>query len=68
MRWCGHCKALAPEYATAANKLKGLAKLVAVDCDDQSNRELCSKFQVQGFPTLKIFSAGPKGLPQGFRN
>jgi protein disulfide-isomerase A6 len=64
--WCGHCKQLAPEYAKAAQKLKGLAKLVAVDCDDASNRALCSKYGVQGFPTVKIFSAGKKGMPTDY--
>ena len=64
--WCGHCKALAPEYAQAAHKLKGLAKLVAVDCDNSSNRELCGKYGVQGFPTVKIFSAGKKGMPSDY--
>ncbi|TPX38506.1 hypothetical protein SeMB42_g06696 [Synchytrium endobioticum] len=53
--WCGHCKNLAPEYRKAARQLKGIAKVVAVDCDDASNRPLCAQYQVQGFPTLKIF-------------
>jgi protein disulfide-isomerase-like protein len=66
--WCGHCKQLAPEYAKAASKLKGLAKLVAVDCDNSSNRELCSKYGVQGFPTLKVFSAGKKGMPSDYNS
>jgi protein disulfide-isomerase A6 len=64
---CGHCKALEPEYAAAARKLKGLVKLVAVDCDDKSNSQLCGKYGVQGFPTVKIFGAGVKGMPQGKR-
>jgi len=51
--WCGHCKALAPNYAKAATALKGTAVLASVDCTDQ--RDLCSRFGVQGFPTLKVF-------------
>ena len=27
----------------------------AVDCDVESNRPLCSRYGVQGFPTIKIF-------------
>lgn len=29
--WCGHCKALEPEYKEAASKLKGQVKLGKVD-------------------------------------
>ena len=38
----------APEYKKAAEKLKGLAKVVAVDCDDAANRPLCGQYQIQG--------------------
>ncbi len=54
-----------PEYRQAAAKLKGLAKLVQVDCDNSSNKNLCAQYGIQGFPTLKIFSAGSKGMPEG---
>ncbi|KAJ3258452.1 hypothetical protein HK103_003574 [Boothiomyces macroporosus] len=36
-----------------------------VDCDDKANQQLCGQYGVQGFPTLKIFPAGAKGMPQG---
>ncbi|KAJ3193316.1 hypothetical protein HDU67_005168, partial [Dinochytrium kinnereticum] len=48
----------APEYKKAAEKLKGLAKVVAVDCD--AHKELCGRYQIQGFPTLKMFGADKK--------
>jgi protein disulfide-isomerase A6 len=65
--WCGHCKKLEPEYRAAAGKLKGLVKLVAVDCDNSANRELCSRYGVQGFPTIKIFGEGKKGAPTDYQ-
>lgn len=50
--WCGHCKSLAPNFAKAATALKGTAKLASVDCTVE--KDLCSRFGVQGFPTLKV--------------
>ncbi|KAF8469628.1 hypothetical protein BDZ91DRAFT_720606 [Kalaharituber pfeilii] len=62
--WCGHCKNLAPHYEKVAKNLKGLAKVAAVDCDDEKNRPLCGSYDVQGFPTLKIFKpTSKKGKP-----
>lgn len=55
--WCGHCKALAPQYQKVAESLQGIATVAAVDCDDTDNQPLCGEYKVQGFPTLKIFPA-----------
>ncbi|QSZ29983.1 hypothetical protein DSL72_004501 [Monilinia vaccinii-corymbosi] len=52
--WCGHCKALLPEYEEAATTLK--EKKIAlgkVDCTEEA--ELCQSFKVEGYPTLKVF-------------
>ncbi|NWI40976.1 PDIA3 isomerase, partial [Picathartes gymnocephalus] len=54
--WCGHCKRLAPEYESAATRLKGIVPLVKVDCTANSNT--CNKYGVSGYPTLKIFRDG----------
>jgi len=53
--WCGHCKALAPKYETVAKTFNDEPNVVVanVDCDAES--DLCSRFGVQGFPTLKFF-------------
>jgi protein disulfide-isomerase A1 len=51
--WCGHCKALVPEYDAASLMLKGQASLAKVDCT--LHRDLCSRYEVQGFPTIKLF-------------
>ncbi|KAJ2844771.1 hypothetical protein IWW36_005053 [Coemansia brasiliensis] len=54
--WCGHCQRLEPEYERAAARTRGIAKFYAVNCDEESNRGLCTRFNVQGFPTLKVFN------------
>lgn len=59
--WCGHCKRLAPEYEAAATRLKGVVALAKVDCTVNSNT--CSKYGVNGYPTLKIFRDGDETGP-----
>ncbi|GMM32083.1 protein disulfide isomerase [Martiniozyma asiatica (nom. inval.)] len=54
--WCGHCKKLAPEFSAASDVLaeKDInAKLAQIDCTEE--KDLCSKFQIRGYPTLKVF-------------
>lgn len=52
--WCGHCKALAPEYEEAATTLKEKnIKLAKVDCTEEA--DLCKDQGVEGYPTLKVF-------------
>ncbi|KAL8606439.1 hypothetical protein ACOMHN_015528 [Nucella lapillus] len=57
--WCGHCKRLAPEFETAATKLRKNDPPVAlakVDCTAETTT--CGKYGVSGYPTLKIFRNG----------
>ncbi|KAH9066919.1 hypothetical protein EDB87DRAFT_1588962 [Lactarius vividus] len=59
--WCGHCKAMVPEYSKAALGLHPLIPLYAVDCDE--NRSLCAEQGVKGYPTVKLFPRGKEQKP-----
>ncbi|EFN59909.1 hypothetical protein CHLNCDRAFT_132941 [Chlorella variabilis] len=54
--WCGHCRQLAPKWRKVAEALHGVAKVAAVNCEQQ--QALCQEQGVRGYPTIKAFSGG----------
>ncbi|XP_047322126.1 protein disulfide-isomerase 5-2-like [Impatiens glandulifera] len=62
--WCGHCKRLSPELDKAAPVLAKLKKpiLIAKVNADKYSR-LATKYDIDGFPSLKIFM---KGVPTNY--
>lgn len=62
--WCGHCKGLAPKYEEAATELKSKnIPLVKVDCTVEE--DLCRSYEVDGYPTLKVFRGAESHKPYG---
>jgi len=58
--WCGHCKRLKPEFEKSADELLANdppVTLAKVDCTE-GGKDVCSRFEVKGYPTLKIFRGG----------
>ncbi len=54
--WCGHCKQLKPIWEQLANT-KTHYLVAAVDCTS-GNKDLMSKFEITGFPTIYVFKNG----------
>ncbi|KAJ6805747.1 protein disulfide-isomerase-like [Iris pallida] len=73
--WCGHCKSLAPEFkfshmlqyekaAAVLSKNDPPVILAKVDANDEANKDLAAKYDVSGFPTLKIIRNGGDNIQE----
>lgn len=51
--WCQYCKAFSPEFELAAESLKGVFKLGAVNVDEE--RDLSNDYGIDHLPTVKFF-------------
>merc|ERR1711983_254621 len=57
--WCGHCKAMKGDYAAAAMQLtEDKVPHVLATVDATIETSLASRFNIRGYPTLKLFSKG----------
>ncbi|GLV40971.1 uncharacterized protein CBL_04495 [Carabus blaptoides fortunei] len=56
--WCGFCKTLKPEYATAAAELRGHSVLAAIDVNRPENSVIRTQYNITGFPTLLYYQNG----------
>jgi thiol-disulfide isomerase/thioredoxin len=50
--WCGYCKRLQPEWRKLQNKYSDKIGFEEYNCDIQ--KQMCSRHDVTGYPTLKI--------------
>lgn len=57
--WCGHCKRLSPQLDVAAPILAELKEPVVIaKVDADKYRRIGNKYEIDGFPTLKLFMHG----------
>ncbi|KAM6504532.1 protein disulfide isomerase [Amanita muscaria] len=58
--WCGHCKHLKPIYNDVAKIFKPEKNCIVanIDANDPKNKDIASRYEVKGFPTIKFFAAG----------
>ncbi|CDK28860.1 unnamed protein product [Kuraishia capsulata CBS 1993] len=65
--WCGHCKNLKRTYSQVGKYFKDLVQVAAINCDLAENKPVCSKYRVEGFPTVMVFRP-PKDYGKGKRH
>jgi len=53
---CGHCKKLAPTWNQLSDAFDSNDAVVIADVDCTVEKDLCSRFGVKGYPTLKYFT------------
>jgi protein disulfide-isomerase A1 len=57
--WCGHCKALAPEYIKLAETVKQEnLPFVIAEIDATTSPNMARKYGISGYPTIKFFLNG----------
>jgi thioredoxin 2 len=54
--WCGPCKAMAPQFETAAGHLEPMVRLAKVNTEDE--QALAGRFGIQAIPTMILFKHG----------
>ncbi|WP_293573695.1 thioredoxin TrxC [Phaeobacter sp.] len=54
--WCGPCKAMAPDYAKAAQALRGEVRLVKLNTQDHQSAG--ARYRIRAIPTLVRFLHG----------
>ena len=54
--WCGPCKAMAPAFRKAAEKLEPHVRLAKLDTE--ANQQLAMQFNIRSIPTMVVFKNG----------
>ncbi|SPO40477.1 related to Pig2 - related to protein disulfide isomerase [Pseudozyma flocculosa] len=64
--WCPHCKNMAAAFKQVAASLKGHVNVLEVDC--VAHGAICTKYKVNGYPTLRMYNDGNPIEYNGGRN
>lgn len=64
--WCGHCKALAPEFEIVGDAFSKEDRVVIGKVDATIEKELGTRFGVTGYPTLKFFKKDKATEPEAY--
>ena len=59
--WCSHCQKAKPEYQRLIEEYNGNVKIMMIDCDDPSNKELVESQNIKGYPTIRYYPNGLSG-------
>eukprot|EP00343_Euplotes_focardii_P008289 CAMPEP_0205821478 /NCGR_PEP_ID=MMETSP0206-20130828/7909_1 /ASSEMBLY_ACC=CAM_ASM_000279 /TAXON_ID=36767 /ORGANISM="Euplotes focardii, Strain TN1" /LENGTH=265 /DNA_ID=CAMNT_0053116987 /DNA_START=29 /DNA_END=826 /DNA_ORIENTATION=- len=62
--WCGHCQTLAPIWEELAESLDSVV-VTEVDCTEEV--ALCERFQVRGYPQIRVINDGKMFVSNGPR-
>lgn len=62
--WCGHCRNMAPEWEKAAEALKGIVNMGAIDASVHK----INVQGIQGFPTIRFLINGKEKDYKGGRS
>jgi protein disulfide-isomerase A6 len=65
--WCGHCKTLKPIYEKVAAAFANEPGCVVAAIDATEAEDIAKKYEIGGFPTLKMFSNGQVTKYEGGR-
>ncbi|KAK5167054.1 uncharacterized protein LTR77_007784 [Saxophila tyrrhenica] len=63
--WCGHCKAMAPNWQGMARQMKDKLNIGEVNCDVE--KRLCKDVKVRSYPTMLFFRGGERIEYDGLR-
>ncbi|VEU23205.1 DEKNAAC104339 [Brettanomyces naardenensis] len=55
--WCGHCKKMAPAWEALEHSYASRDNLQFVEIDGDKFNKYSKKYNIQGFPTLKLFKS-----------